>query len=81
MYDIDGAYGNNLWHYYLNKDMDNLKVAFDILPDGKSTPFYYTKTSGNLIFDVTMVLKRKDRWVKDGHKTPQPEWSTFEVVV
>ena len=28
-----------------------------------------------------MILERKDRWVKDGHKTPEPEWSTFAGVV
>ena len=28
-----------------------------------------------------MTLERKARWVKDGHKTPEPEWSTFAGVV
>ena len=28
-----------------------------------------------------MKLERKARWVKDGHKTPIPEWSTFAGVV
>ena len=28
-----------------------------------------------------MTLERKARWVKDGHKTPIPEWSTFAGVV
>ena len=28
-----------------------------------------------------MTLERKARWVKDGHKTPEPEWSTFARVV
>ena len=28
-----------------------------------------------------MTLERKARWVKDGHKTPIPEWLTFAGVV
>ena len=28
-----------------------------------------------------MTLERKVRWVKDGHKTPEPEWCTFAGVV
>ena len=27
-----------------------------------------------------MILERKARWVKDGQKTPIPEWSTFADV-
>ena len=27
------------------------------------------------------MLERKARWVKDGHNTPIPEWSTFAGVV
>ncbi len=34
-----------------------------------------------MVFDVQMTLERKARWVKDGHKTPEPEWSTFAGVV
>ena len=44
-YDIDEANGNNLWCYALNKEMDNLKVAFDILTDGKTPPVHYHKAS------------------------------------
>ena len=28
-----------------------------------------------------MTLDRKSRWVKDGHRTPEPEQSTFAGVV
>ena len=37
--------------------------------------------SGNLIFDVRMTLERKARWVKDGHRTPQPDCSKYAGVV
>ena len=34
-----------------------------------------------MVFDVRMTLERKARWVKDGHRTPEPEQSTFAGVV
>ena len=36
-YDLDEENGNTLWRDDLNKEMKNLKVTFDILPDGKSS--------------------------------------------
>ena len=41
----------------------------------------YSKASGHIVFDVRMTLERKARWVKDGHKTPEPEMSTYAGVV
>ena len=55
-------------------------MAFDIIPDGKYLSIHYTKASGNLIFDVR-TLEHRARWVKYGHKNPQPERSTFSGVV
>lgn len=61
--------------------MENPKVAFYILHKGQIPPQGYTKASDHLVFDVRMTLERKVRWVKDGHRTPEPEISTFAVVV
>ena len=80
-YELDAANGNHLWRDAINREMENLKVAFDILPEGKEPPPGYTKTSGHIIFDVRMTMERKARWVKDGHKTPDPTWSTYAGVV
>jgi hypothetical protein len=68
-YAIDRKNGNDLWRQAIDKEMQNLKVAFDILPEGSSPPVGYSKSSGHIIFDVRMTLERKVRWVKDGHKT------------
>ena len=57
------------------------KVDFDILEDGAKVPVGCNKSSGHLVFDVRMTLERKARWVKDGHKTPEPVWSTFAGIV
>ncbi len=80
-YALDEANGNTFWRDAINKEMENLKVAFDILPHGKEVPVGYTKASGHLVFDVRMTLERKARWVKDGHRTPEPDWSTYAGVV
>lgn len=61
--------------------MGNLKVAFDILPNGQTPPPCYTKAIDHLVVDVRMTLNPKARWVKDGHRTPEPEQSTFTGVV
>ena len=80
-YDLDRSNGNTLWRDALNKEMSNLQVAFDILPQGHKPPPGYRKASGHIIFDVRMTLERKARWVKDGHKTPAPDNCTFAGVV
>ena len=65
----------------ISKEIENLKVAFDVLEDGAKIPVGHTKASGYLVFDVRMALERKARWVKDSHRTPETEWSTFAGVV
>ena len=65
----------------MNKEIGNLKVAFDILDEGSKAPPGYRKTSSRMVFDVRMTLERKARWVKDGHRTPEPEQSKFAGAV
>lgn len=80
-YEIEKWNGNTFWSDAISKVMGNLIVAFDILPDGEPLPKGWTLASGHIVFDVKMTLERKARWVKDGHKTPDPSWSTFAGVV
>ena len=80
-YQLDLKNENSLWRDALNREMNNLQVAFDILQDKRSLPPGYTKSSGHIIFDVRMTLERKARWVKDGHKTRNPDNCTFAGVV
>ncbi len=58
-YRIDAANGNHLWRDAINRKMENLKVAFDILHKGQTPPQGYIKASGHLVFDVRMTLERK----------------------
>jgi hypothetical protein len=60
-YRLDKQNGNTLWRDALNREMNNLTVAFDILEDKRSLPPWYTKSSGHNISDVRMTLERKAR--------------------
>lgn len=79
--EIDKKNGNTLWMDALGMEMDNVEVAFDIQEDGTPIPVGYKKASGHLVWDVKMDFTRKARWVKDGHKTADPEGSNFAGVV
>ena len=61
--------------------MKTLKVVFDIIDKGYIPPQRYSKASDHLVFDVHMTLEWKARWVKDGHRSSEPEQSTFSCVV
>ena len=61
--------------------MKNVGVAFKMLESGEHVPPGYTKSSSYLVFDVRMNFQCKARWVKDGHKTPDPETSNYDGVV
>lgn len=74
---LDVKNNNTLWEDAIKKEMYNVSIAFDILEEGKSAPPGWMKSSGHIIFDVKMDFTRKARWVKDGHKTPDPDWSTY----
>ena len=78
---LDRKNGNTFWADATKKEMSNVGIAFEILGDGEKAPPGWTKASGHLIFDVKMDFTRKARWVKDGHRTPDPESSNYAGVV
>ena len=78
---LDNENGNLLWSNAIDKEMRNVAVAFEILEKGQKAPVGWTKSSGHLVFDVKMDFTRKARWVKDGHRTVDPDQSTFAGVV
>ena len=65
----------------ITKEMSNVGIAFTILDEGKKAPPGWTKASGHLVFDVKMDFTRKARWVKDGHRYPDPTTSAYDGVV
>ena len=78
---LDKENKNDLWEKAIKKEMANVHAAFDILEDNENLPVGYSKATCHIIFDVKMDFTRKARYVKDGHKTPDPEGSTYAGVV
>lgn len=78
---LDKKNGNTYWRDALYKEMGNVGVAFEILKRGEKPPPGWKKSSGHIIFDIKMDFTRKARWVKDGHRTPNPENSSYAGVV
>ena len=80
-YEIDRKNGNDKWAKAVKKEMFNVGIAFKILDPPARPPPGYHKVTGHLIFDVKMSLERKARWVLDGHKTADANYSTYAGVV
>ena len=78
--EIDHRNKNTFWQDAIKLEMSNVGVAFKILERGESPPPGYTKSSGHIVFDVRMGFQRKARWVKDGHRTPDPDTSSYAGV-
>ena len=80
-YELDRINGNNLWRTAIAKEMENVSIAFEIMDDDEALPAGYKPASCHLIFDVKMDFTRKARYVLDGHRTADPEDSTYAGVV
>ena len=65
----------------LVKEMFNVGIAFEVLEEKQSAPLGWSKVTGHLVWDVKMDFTRKDWWVLDGHKTPDPIGSTYAGIV
>ena len=72
-YTFDTKNGNTLWRDALYKEISNLQVAFNILDTNWNHLPGWLKMSGHIIFDVIITLEQKARWVKYGHRNPEPE--------
>ena len=51
---LDANNGNALWVDVISKEMENVRVAFKVLPDGKPVPIGYQFVGSHLVFDVKM---------------------------
>ena len=50
-----------MWMEDMNREIENRKLAFDILEYRSKVPVGSNKTSGHLVFDTRMTLERKTR--------------------
>jgi hypothetical protein len=78
---LDDENGNTLWNDAIQLEMANVRGAFEILEPDQAIPIGWTSSSGHIVFDVKMDFTRKARWVKDGHRTPEPDNSTYAGVI
>ena len=81
MNEHDAKHRNTMWQDALKKEMYNVGAAFKLLEMGQKAPARWTKVTGHLVWDVKMDFTHKARWVLDGHKTADPEGSTYAGVV
>ena len=80
-YEINHKIGNTCWHDAIEKEMMNIGVTFEILPEGQLAPNGCKKATGHLVFDVKMDFTQKARWVLDRHKTPDILGLTYAIVL
>jgi hypothetical protein len=80
--EIDRRTNTNFWGNAIKKEMQNLRIAFDILEDGSLPPPEYQFVRCHLVFDVKMEdFRRKARLVVGGHMTKAPATLTYASVV
>jgi hypothetical protein len=71
--DLDRKNGNTLWADAIAKEVKEVCIAFNILPDGHSTPIGYQIIPWHMIFDVKKEdFRQKARLVAGGHRTKAP---------
>jgi hypothetical protein len=79
---LDRKNCNTLWADAIPKEMKEVRIAFDILPDGHSAPIGYQQIPCHMIFDVKMEdFRQKARLVAGGHRTKAPATITYASVV
>jgi hypothetical protein len=78
--EIDKERGDTLWQDAINKEMKNVRIAFDIRSD-KTAPPGFQLIPHNIIFEIKMDFTRKACLVAGGHKTTPPTQLTYSSVV
>jgi hypothetical protein len=72
--------GTNFWRKAIDKEMRNVKPAFEFRDDNK-VPIGYKHIDCHMIFDVKLDLTRKARYVAGGHQTDPPKDMVYASVV
>jgi hypothetical protein len=80
--EVDHRTGTTYWRDALKLEMDNVRVAFNILGDKDKIAPGFQKINCHMVFDVKMgSLHRKCRFVAGGHVTDPPAMITYTSVV
>ncbi len=79
---LDRKTGNTLWADAIAKEMREVRIAFNILPDGCSAPIGYQKIPCHMVFDIKMEdFRQKARMVAGGHLIKASATITYASVV
>jgi hypothetical protein len=79
---LDEGNGNTLWQDAIRKEMNNVRIAFQVLNGDEAIHPTYQEIRCHMIFDVNMEdLRRKARFVAGGHTTDAPHVMTYASVV
>ena len=78
---LDKKNGCTFWRDAIAKEMKNVRVAFEVLPEGTAPPYTYKPLECYIVFDVKMDFTCKARFVANGSNTSDPEESKYASVV
>jgi hypothetical protein len=80
--ELDCKNGNTFWANAIAKEMKEVCIAFNIIPDGHVATIGYQHIPCHMIFDVKMEdFWQKARLVAGGYKTKAPATITYASVV
>ena len=71
----------DFWWKVIEKEMKNIKVAFEFLVPDTSMPVGYQKIPLHFVFDVKMDFTRKMQLVAGGHKTEALKTLTYSSIM
>ena len=79
---LDVKNGNTLWADAISKEMENVRVAFKVLPDGKPVPIGHQFVQCHIVFNVKMEdFRYKVGLVAGGHMTKALVTITYVIAV
>lgn len=79
---LDADNHNDLWRKAIDKELDKVRVAFNLLNEDEKVPIGSKKINYHFIFEVKMDLTRKARLVAGGHLNRNvPRHTTYSSVV
>ena len=71
-----------MWADAISKEMENIRVAFAVLPDGKSVSIGHQFVQCSMVFNIKIEdFRCKARLVTEGHMTKAPATITYASIV
>ena len=72
-YALDAKNGNKFWVDAISKEMEKVRMALKVLPDGPSIPIGNRFVQCHMVFNIKMEnIRQKARLMTGGHMTEAP---------